>query len=553
MKIISTCVAYGLAFVTRYIRFIFFEYEEALAKVRSVGRITNTKTNLKQTLHKEEEVNLSDVILEMKTICKSFPGVQALKDVDFTVNRGEVHCLIGANGAGKSTLIKILAGAYAKDSGTILFDGEELKDANPLATKKRGISVIYQELSLVNELTVTENILINNLPRHAGKIDWKAAYKKAQDMVDELNIHVNVKARVRELSIGSRQLVEMMKCLACNSKLIVMDEPSATLSHDEFNTLIKTIADLKAKGITIVYISHRLEELFIVGDRITILKDGRNVTTVNSKHIDVDQLVEYMIGHKLVKGEYKSQAVESEEECVLEALDFNNKRLNHVSLRLHKGEIVGLYGLVGSGRTEFLRAIYGVDKLESGELKLHGKTKSPKSAGDSIKSGIGMLPENRKMQGLVLCLPVWQNICMVALKRFRGQIGINYQKVSQACKKYIDSLSIKTPSEKTIVVSLSGGNQQKVILAKWLMQRSEILLVDEPTQGIDVGVKDEIYKILREAARDGHAIIIASSELPELLGVCDKICVMFHGKMVGEFSKDELNEPTILQCAIAGR
>ena len=492
-------------------------------------------------------------ILEMRKINKSFPGVQALKDVDFFVEEGEVHCLIGANGAGKSTLMKILSGAYTKDSGTIIFDGEELKDLNPIATRKKGISVIYQELSLVSELSVTENVLINNLPRKMGKIDWKAAYDKVQKLVDELNISIDIKAKVGELSIGARQLVEMMKCIASNSKLIVMDEPSATLSHDEFETLIKTIADLKRKGITIIYISHRLEELFIVGDRITVLKDGMNVTTVDSKDIDVDQLVEYMIGHKLVKNAYNKDTQVSSREPVLEVRNFCNKRLHNVSMTLGKGEIVGLYGLVGAGRTELLRAIYGVDPIDSGEMILRGKVKRPKSPRDSIRSGIGMLPENRKVQGLVLCLPVWQNMCMVTMKKFRGKLGINYKKVGETTRGYIKSLSIKTPSEKTIVVSLSGGNQQKVILAKWLMQKSEILLVDEPTQGIDVGVKDEIYKILRDAAQDGHAIIIASSELAELMNVCDRICVMFHGKMVAEFTKDELDKASILQYAVAGR
>ena len=492
-------------------------------------------------------------ILEMKKINKSFPGVKALSDVDFFVEEGEVHCLIGANGAGKSTLIKILAGAYAKDSGKIIFNGEELKDCNTLTTRKKGISVIYQELSLVSDLSVTENVLINNLPRKAGKIDWKAANKKVQDMVNEMNIDINIHARVGELSIGARQLVEMMKCIACDSKLIVMDEPSATLSHDEFNTLIKTIADLKSKGITIIYISHRLDELFIVGDRITILKDGQNVTTVESKNINIDQLVEFMIGHKIVKNAYNAGSKPKEGEAVLEVLNFKNKRLKDVSMHLSKGEIIGLYGLVGAGRTELLRAIYGVDKLESGEMRLHGKIKNPKNPRESIKSGIGMLPENRKVQGLVLCLPVWQNMCMVTLKKFRGKLGINYKKISETCKGYVKSLSIKTPSERTIAVSLSGGNQQKVILAKWLMQESEVLLVDEPTQGIDVGVKDEIYKILRDAAENGHSIIIASSELSELVSVCDRICVMFHGRIVAEFNKEELNSPSILQYAVAGR
>jgi ribose transport system ATP-binding protein len=277
------------------------------------------------------------------------------------------------------------------------------------------------------------------------------------------------------------------------------------------------------------------------------------VTTVDSKGIDVDQLVEYMIGHKRTKNAYNKDVQVSSREPVLEVRNFCNKRLHNVSMSLGKGEIVGLYGLVGAGRTELLRAIYGVDPIDTGEMVLRGKVKKPKNPRDSIRSGIGMLPENRKVQGLVLCLPVWQNMCLVTIKKFRGKLGINYKKVAETTRGYIKNLSIKTPSEKTIVVSLSGGNQQKVILAKWLMQKSEILLVDEPTQGIDVGVKDEIYKILRDAAEDGHSIIIASSELTELMNVCDRICVMFHGEIVAEFSKNELDKASILQYAVAGR
>lgn len=497
---------------------------------------------------------MSEAILEMRKINKSFPGVKALKDVDFTVNRGEVHCLIGANGAGKSTLIKILAGVYTKDSGVITFDGRELKDGNTLDAKKQGISVIYQELSLVNELSVTENILINNMPRKHGRIDWKASHKMAKELIDQLNLDIDVHARAGELSIGSRQLVELMKCLACDSKLIVMDEPSATLSQKEFDTLMKTIADLKEKGMTIIYISHRLEELFIVGDRVTVLKDGENVITTDLKDLTQDQLVEYMIGHKLEANIYAgSHEDDSGREVILEARGFENKKLKDVSLKLHSKEIVGVYGLVGAGRTELLRAIYGVDKLAKGELYLHGKLQPPKNPRISIRRGIGMLPENRKMQGLVLCLPVWENMCMVALKQYKRAGCLHYKRITERCKQYIKSLSIKTPDEKTPTVSLSGGNQQKVILAKWLMQQSEILLVDEPTQGIDVGVKDEIYKILRGAAEQGHGIIIASSELEELMSVCDRIVIMFHGAIVAEFGKDELNEASILQFAVAGR
>lgn len=496
---------------------------------------------------------MSENILEMKKINKSFPGVKALSDVDFSVEKGEVHCLIGANGAGKSTLMKILAGAYTKDSGEIIFRGKHLDLANTLVMRNNGISVIYQELSLVNDLSVAENVFINNFPKKAGSIQWKEIYNKANSLVSELNLNINVKAKISDLSIGERQLVELMKCLACDSKLIVMDEPSATLSSDEFETLIKTIEDLKSKGITIIYISHRLEELFIVGDRISILRDGKNVATVNSKDINVDQLVEYMIGYTIENRVILTDDYHSDNEAVLQLKNINTKKLNDVSLTLHKGEIVGLYGLVGSGRTEILRAIYGVDTIDSGEVILNGEQINLNHPRQAIKKSIGMLPENRKTQGLVLGLPVWQNMTMVSLKKFLNGFVIRYRDLFKECRDFVKDLRIKTPSIKTTTNSLSGGNQQKVILAKWLSQKSDILLVDEPTQGIDVGAKAEIYNILNRMSKEGHSIIVASSELSELLQVCERIIVMFHGQVVGIFGKNDMKEDAILQTAIAGR
>lgn len=496
---------------------------------------------------------MSENILEMKKINKRFPGVQALSDVDFSVRKGEVHCLIGANGAGKSTLMKILSGVYAKDSGEVIFQGLHLEEANTLAARKSGISVIYQELSLVSDLSVAENIFINNFPKKAGRILWSEIYNKADALAKELNLNINVKAKVSDLSIGEKQLVELMKCLACNSKLIVMDEPSATLSSDEFNTLIKTIKDLKSKGITIIYISHRLEELFVVGDRISVLRDGKNVITVNSKDINIDQLVEYMIGYKIENRVETITEYHTENVAVLELKNINTKKLKDVSLTLHKGEIVGLYGLVGSGRTEILRAIYGVDEIESGEVYLNSEKVSISCPREAIKKSIGMLPENRKTQGLVLGLPVWQNMTMVSLKKFVNWCSIRYRELFKECREYVDALRIKTPGIRTITNNLSGGNQQKVILAKWLSQNSDILLVDEPTQGIDVGAKAEIYNILKRISSEGHSVIVASSELSELLQVCERIIVMFHGEVVGIFSEHEMKEDAILQSAVAGR
>lgn len=496
---------------------------------------------------------MSGNILEMKKVSKRFPGVQALSDVDFFVKAGEVHCLIGANGAGKSTLMKILSGVHAKDSGEVIFQGKHFEEANTLAARKSGISVIYQELSLVSDLSVAENIFLNNFPKKAGRILWSEIYDKANALAKDLNLNINVKAKVSDLSIGEKQLVELMKCLACDSKLIVMDEPSATLSSDEFETLIKTIKDLKHKGITIIYISHRLEELFVVGDRISVLRDGKNVITVNSKDINIDQLVEHMIGYKIESRVEHITEYHTDNKAVLELKNVTTRKLKNISLTLHKGEIVGLYGLVGSGRTEILRAIYGVDQIESGEMYLNGKKVTLTHPRQAIKNSIGMLPENRKTQGLVLGLPVWQNMTMVSLRKFIKTGSINYRNLFNECRDFVKKLRIKTPGIKTTTNNLSGGNQQKVILAKWLSQNSDILLVDEPTQGIDVGAKAEIYNILNKISGEGHSIIIASSELSELLQVCERIIVMFHGQIVGIFSEQEMKEDAILQSAVAGR
>ena len=407
---------------------------------------------------------------------------------------------------------------------------------------------------MVNELTVTENILLNNLPGKSVKVNWKDANKIARHFIDQLGVDIDPKTYAGSLSIGSRQLVEIMKCLAADSRLIVMDEPSATLSKDEFNTLIRIIETLKQRGITIIYISHRLEELFTIGDRVSILKDGKNVITKNIKETSIDELVEYMIGHKLEMNAPRIyNSTEEKKDFLLEARRFVNAKLRDVSINLREKEIIGLYGLVGSGRTELLRAIYGVDKIQSGELYISGKKITPKDPRYSIKNGIGMLPENRKMQGLVLLLPVWHNICMVALAKFRSALGLQYKKIREASKSYIADLGIKTPNEMTQTVYLSGGNQQKIILAKWLMQNSKILLVDEPTQGIDVKAKNEIYKIIRDVTDQGHGLIIASSELEELTNVADRIFVMFQGRIVAEFERKDFKESLILQYAVAGR
>lgn len=496
----------------------------------------------------------NDNILEMIKIDKVFPGVKALDQVDFMVKRGEVHCLIGANGAGKSTLMKILSGAYKEDGGKIIFDGKQLSWHGTEARRKEGISVIYQELSLFSELTVGENVYINNYPKKGGKIDWKKVYEDTQKLADSLNIRIDAKARIADLNIGQRQLTEIMKAIACNAKLIVMDEPSSTLSKNEFQILVQVIQDLKAKGITIIYISHHLEELFLVGDRITVLRDGRFVTCKGTHELDENTLVEYMTGVTLSQGQQEERKLHKvSDEVVLELKDLCNHKVNHVSFQLHKGEVLGLYGLVGSGRTEILQSIFGVVPPSSGEIYLHGKPVTFKCTKDAIQNGIGLAPESRKTQGLVLPLPVWENMSMVALRKFRMGGKLHYKRIFEECNSYKERLRIKTPDVHTIAGNLSGGNQQKIILAKWLMKDCDILLLDEPTQGIDVAAKAEIYKLIGEMTRMGKSVIVVSSELEELLRICDNIHVMYDGEQVIQVNRAEFSSDYILHASVVGK
>ena len=493
-------------------------------------------------------------ILEMISIDKYFPGVKALDKVDFTVKRGEIHCLIGANGAGKSTLMKVLSGAYREDGGEVWFNGELLKHHGTLERRNKGIAVIYQELSLFNDLDVAENVYMNNYPRTAlGTVNWGEVYRKTGELIKSLNVDINPRSKVNELSIGHRQLTEIMKALVCNAKLIVMDEPTSTLSMAEFEILKRVIADLKKQGITIIFISHHLEELFIVGERVTVMRDGKFVTCQELKDITEDDLVEYMTGAKVEKKESLEEKRELSPEVVLELDHLTNDKVHDISFKLHKGEILGLYGLVGAGRTETVRSIYGADPFSGGKILLNGKPVHFKSPSEAIKNRIGLMPENRKGQGLVLLLPVWENITMVSLPKFAKGGPIKYGDINKECLEYKKQLDIKTPSIRTTVSSLSGGNQQKVIFAKWLSESSDILIIDEPTQGIDVMVKKEIYRIIADLSRQGKSIIVISSELDELLSVCDNIIVMYDGHQIMTAERGSFDTEKILQASVTGR
>ncbi|MFE1627918.1 sugar ABC transporter ATP-binding protein [Brevibacillus reuszeri] len=490
-------------------------------------------------------------ILKMQNISKSFPGVKALQNVDFSVNKGEVHCLIGANGAGKSTLMKILAGVYPKDEGEIYLQGEKIQISSPADSKQLGVITIHQELSLVEHLTVAENIYLGSYaqPRF-GFVSWKRLRKQAQELINRLGIAIDVDTPVSELSMGHKQIVELAKALESNAKVIIMDEPSTTLSENEIRTLFTIIEELIKQGITIIYISHKLEELFAIGDRVTVLRDGKWVATRELGELDQTSLTELIIGYKMEKQERSREQLHFPELLRAEALQ--TRQISNVSFSLGKGEILGLYGLVGAGRTELLKALYGVDPLSSGAIYLEGSQVKIDSPSKAIRVGMGLVPENRKTEGAILGLSVEENAVLPAYDRFASGGIISPGRIRSEIADKIRELNVKTPDATTLMGNLSGGNQQKVIISKWLIRQSQIILFDEPTQGVDIGAKQEIYKIIQRLVADGASVIVASSEINELQEICNRILVMFRGSIVGEFRDPLSQKEEILKSAVTG-
>lgn len=490
-------------------------------------------------------------LLEMINITKQFPGVKALDNVRFSVLQGEVHCLIGANGAGKSTLMKILTGVYQKDEGEISFRGKKVDISGPSQSKEIGISIIYQELSLIEHLTVAENIFLGTyLKPKFGVLSWNKLNAEAEKIIARLGLPIPVQKRVSELSAGHKQIVELAKAIASHAKLIIMDEPSTTLSEKEVDTLFRVIEDLKNQGITIIYISHKLEELFAVGDRVTVMRDGKYVATKPLKEMTQDELIELIIGHKTNKT--KKEMTKRDFEELLRVENISNHKISNIHLRLGKGEIIGLYGLVGSGRTEFLNTLYGIDPIKEGAIYIHGTRQEITKPSKAIRLGMGLVPENRKTEGALLHLSVEENAIIPSHRKLSRFSVLRKDKVKEAVSQKISQLRIKTPSPETLMMNLSGGNQQKVIISRWLIRDSEILLFDEPTQGIDVGAKEEIYHIMRELVSKGKGIIVVSSEINELLELCNRVLVMYDGKMIGEFHEPQNQKEEILHYAVKG-
>jgi ribose transport system ATP-binding protein len=489
-------------------------------------------------------------VLEMRHIGKRFPGVVALDDVDFELRRGEVHVLLGENGAGKSTLMKILSGAYPKNAGNIILDATEVEIKNPKHAQTLGISTIYQEFNLIPHLSVGENIFLGREPAQLpGVIDQRAIFQAATRALSDLGLVLNPRKLVKELRVAEQQMVEVAKALSLDARILIMDEPTAALTEHEIGELFATIRRLKEKGVSIVYISHRLEELFEIGDRVTVLRDGRSVGTYGVLEMSKAELIRLMVNRELTDLFPKEKAPMGPEVLRVEGLTTQGG-LKDITFALHKGEVLGIAGLLGAGRTELARAIFGLDKISSGAIYINGtlqKIGSPRSA---INSGIGFLTEDRKSQGLVLPLSVERNLCLSSVDRFSKWGVMDTRQEKRAAGRYVKELRIKTPSLDQKVIFLSGGNQQKVVLSKWLCSQAEIFIFDEPTRGVDVGAKAEIYQLMNRLTATGVAIIMISSELLEVLGMSDRILVMRGGQITGEFSAEEATQERILQCAL---
>ena len=493
---------------------------------------------------------MGEVILEMKKIDKSFPGVHALDHVDFEVKRGEVHALMGENGAGKSTLMKVLTGIYTKDSGSIIYEGKEVEFHNTREAQDAGVVIVHQELNMVGHLTVAQNIFIGREFKKGIRIDDKKMNEEAGKLFDRLNIDIDPTMTMSDLTVGKQQMCEIAKAISHDAKVIVFDEPSAALTEAEIEDLFKIIRDLRDQQLAIVYISHRMDEIKVITDRVTVMRDGCYVGTLITKDCTKDDIVNMMVGRVIYEEPKTKSLVPDDAPVVLKVEHLNaGKMVQDISFELHKGEILGFSGLMGAGRTETARAIFGADPKESGEIFVNGQHVTINSPEDAVKAGIGYLSEDRKRFGIVVQKTVSENTTMADLANYMKGIFIDKKKEKEVAQKFVDSLATKTPSVDQMVVNLSGGNQQKVVIAKWLCKNCDILIFDEPTRGIDVGAKNEIYKLMNKLAAEGKSIIMISSEMSEILRMSDRVVVMCEGKKTGELRIEDTTQEKIMNLA----
>ena len=493
---------------------------------------------------------MGEIILKMQGIQKYFPGVHALDDAQLEIRSGEVMGLIGENGAGKSTLMKILTGIYPKDGGTIEYFGEQIEINGPKDAQNRGICIVHQELNLMQHLTVADNIFIGRESTKGIFLDKADQNRRTQELLDSLHLTIDPKAEVRTLSVAKQQMVEIAKALSYNdTKILILDEPSAVLTDTEIDDLFTFVNQLKATGVGIIYISHRMDELKRITDRITVMRDGQYVGIRETAVTEISEIVRMMVGRTIYEEPKTCSAVPADAPVILECEHLNSWQVKDVSFKLKKGEILGFSGLMGAGRTETMRLLCGADPMDSGVIKVNGKQVKIKNPKDAVELGIGYLSEDRKRYGLCLNLSITDNTIMTSINKLFKGFFVNEAKADKASEEYIEKIRTKTPSTKTKVGSLSGGNQQKVVISKWLLRDCDILIFDEPTRGIDVGAKSEIYKLMNQLAQEGKSIIMISSDMPELLRMSDRIVVMCEGRVTGELDISEATQENIMTFA----
>ena len=498
------------------------------------------------------------VVLEAVGITKSFAGVMALKDVSLQIHRGEVNAIVGENGAGKSTLMNIFSGVYPDYDGKVLLDGEEVHFASPKQAQQEGISMIHQELNLIPGLTIAENIFLGReFVNRFGLLDHRRIYKETEKLLKSLELNASPNAKISKLKVGQQQIVEIAKALSFDSKIIIMDEPTSAISDHETEMLFKLIESLKKKGVAIIYITHKLEELERVAARVIVLRDGQFIHSGQLKDISRNEIIRMMVGRELIDFFIRDRTTTGTEVLRIEELSLRNPNipdsyvLRNINLTLKKGEVLGVFGLMGAGRTELLESVFGLHLQQvTGRIFIDGEQTMIHDPSEGKKYGLALVPEDRKQDGLVLQMKVSESISLASMEKIQSHGFINHSKERRQAGKYIDELQIKTPSTYQIVEKLSGGNQQKVVIAKWLATDPKILLLDEPTRGIDVNAKNELYKLIGKLAGQGIGIIMVSSELPEILAMSDRIMVMCDGRITGEFSKGQANEENIMQAAL---
>ena len=491
------------------------------------------------------------ILLKAENVTKSYAGVQALKTASFELRTGEVHALIGENGAGKSTFIKILTGAVAADSGVFEICGKSVADNSPTYAKSLGVAAIYQQPALFPELSVAENIALGHEKKGIfGIVDWKSRKKRAQELLAEVGAKIDADTEAGNLSMPQQQLVEIARALGANAKILILDEPTASLSEEDANNLFRVISGLKAKGVGMIYISHRLEELPQIADRVTVLRDGETIETREMATVSRDELIKLMVGRELSQVFPKKEIKLGETVLEIKNLGLRSSGVRNINLSVRAGEIVGIAGLVGAGRTEFARVVFGLDEADAGEILLDGKPIHNAHPRDAIRHKIAYLPEDRRKHGVILDLPISSNITLASLKILSSFRGMDFKRERELAAEYTRRLGVKTPSIHDSVATLSGGNQQKVALSRWLITKPEVLILDEPTQGIDVGAKSEIHQLMTELAEQGVAILMISSELPEVLGMSDRIAVMCGGTIVKILDRGTATQQEVLALAL---